>query len=141
VQIYVSVPLNSLEDIQLAANLAHARNVELMRRYGVPPLYESGVRYAREPRAPMAPPEERFDDPWVCMARGWGDCDDLAPWRSAEREVSEGLAPGVVYPVVVPTSTGAHVLVYDARDGSFEDPSRNLGMGAPWQNVGISSGL
>ena len=53
------------------------------RRRGVPipSLYESGVRYDREPWAGLF---EEFADITTVLDRGWGDCDDLCAWRVAE---------------------------------------------------------
>ena len=52
-----------------------------LRAHHVDPLYQSGVRYQQEP--PDGKPEEFAAIPMV-LSRGWGDCDDLAPWRVAE---------------------------------------------------------
>ena len=78
----------------------------LIRAGLVPPLYKSGVRYRPEPwpstcekcgakNAPHCNRCERcnsnklerveeFADALTVLGRGWGDCDDLAPWRAAE---------------------------------------------------------
>jgi len=87
----------------------------------IPRLYASGVRYAREPD----PSCEDFATTPVVLARGWGDCDDLAPWRAAELVVRDGIA---ARPELVSVRPGLwHVVV--RRDGGVEDPSRVLGMG------------
>ena len=46
-----------------------------------PKLYQSGVRYEREP---WAGEYEEFADCLTVLHRQWGDCDDLAAWRVAE---------------------------------------------------------
>lgn len=53
------------------------------RRRGaaIPPLYQSGVEYDREPWAGLF---EEFADITTVLERGWGDCDDLCAWRTAE---------------------------------------------------------
>lgn len=57
-----------------------------LRTHHVPLLYKSGVRYKEEPLGTI----EEFAAIPVCIERGWGDCDDLAPWRVAElREAGE----------------------------------------------------
>ena len=93
-----------------------------------PPHYESGVVYQEEPPGT----DEEFASLPVILARGWGDCDDLAPARCAElrnqghrahiriqwkRFVRPDGMPGKLYHIVVRRS-----------DGSIEDPSRILGM-------------
>ncbi len=47
----------------------------------LPSLYESGVRYEREPWPPGV---EEFADIVTILKRGWGDCDDLCAARVAE---------------------------------------------------------
>jgi len=88
---------------------------------GFPPLYESGVRYRREPRG-----SERWQTPSQTLARGEGDCEDLAAWRAAELRVSgEDLAARAV---VVRSGPRTWHAVVQRGDGSFEDPSAALGM-------------
>ncbi len=109
----------------------------------IPPLYRSGVRYQEEPSDWKL---EHFDTIPVLMGRGWGDCDDLAPWRAAELRYSRqdpkadimvkwkrNPATGKkLYHVVVRRS---NLMKADGRftfkdeRGIYEDPSRVLGMG------------
>lgn len=88
---------------------------------GIPPLYESGVVYRREP-----PGEERWSPPSAVLARGYGDCEDLASWRAAELRVT-GEDPGARARVVRSGPRTWHAIV-ERADGSIEDPSRVLGM-------------
>lgn len=131
--IAVTLPAETLGDVQTALNLAHARNLVMLRdrRHRIPALYASGVRWKREP-VPPAPlvRVEGFDDPVTCLRRGWGDCDDLAPWRSAELVIASGTGDDWRYiPVAIPTRAGAHVVVYDrAEQRVCDDPSVRLGM-------------
>lgn len=61
----------------------------------LPPLYESGVRYEREPWRKGL---EEFADILVILHRGWGDCDDLCAARVAElQEQGEEAADCRVY--------------------------------------------
>ena len=103
-----------------------------------PPLYESGVRYQREPGT-----EEWMDVPHIIEA-GWGDCEDLACWRVAElRKMGRHAGPYVRYR----TRDGVfhyHALVMHYRrvvkrgragvpvermvPDHVEDPSKRLGM-------------
>jgi hypothetical protein len=126
-----AVRCGSFTGINRALWLAHVRALEDLVAWQLPLLYESGVRWAPEPWAPrQGRPSgvEEFAPPTWIYARGWGDCDDVAPWRSAERVLYGGLPLDAVVPIALPSSTGVHVVVYDRRDGSIEDPSRLLGM-------------
>jgi hypothetical protein len=62
----------------------------------VPGLYASGVRFAQEPFQDG----EHFDLPWVCVQRGWLDCDDAAIWRNMElwREGEHRAGSRVIWP-------------------------------------------
>lgn len=127
-----AVRCGTFDGLNRALWIAHIRAMEDLLTHRLPPLYAAGVRWAREPWAPRAgelraAPEE-FAPPSLVAARGWGDCDDVAPWRSAERVLVGGLPLDAVVPVAVPSSTGVHVLVYDRLTGAMEDPSRVLGM-------------
>lgn len=121
---------------------------------GLPALYASNVVYRGEP---WAPEYECFDNCRVVLARGWGDCDDLAPYRAADLRVFGdkrlGIAPcrfaksgrcshgsfvasgsGEIMPccanVRIYCRPGSGVFHCETRlpDGSVEDPSRFLGM-------------
>lgn len=73
------------------------------RRAGkpIPPLYQSGVVYDREPWAGRF---EEFADLVTVLRRGWGDCDDLCAWRVAElQEQGESAADIRLYWRVMPT--------------------------------------
>jgi hypothetical protein len=110
-----------------------ATNMEMLAGGAFPPLYEAGVEYQREPRG--------SEDWRTCertMRLGVGDCEDLTGWRVAELRLAgeRGARPFVRRA----RGLGAggrgkrrgrrkwHVLV-ERADGSFEDPSRVLGMG------------
>lgn len=87
-----------------------------------PPLYQSGVRYQREPRG-----RERWQTVEETRRVGHGDCEDLVIARVAElREAGEAGAAPHVYRTARSTW---HTVVRRA-DGTIEDPSRVLGMGA-----------
>jgi hypothetical protein len=95
-----------------------------LRAHHVPPLYQSGVRYMQEPADGR--PEEFAAIP-VVLSRGWGDCDDLAPYRVAElQEAGEKAKIRITWRRVGKRRT-YHVLVRRG-DGRIEDPSRLLGM-------------
>lgn len=95
-----------------------AMNQALLARGGIPALYSSGVSYRQE-----------HPDVWstcdLVLARGFGDCEDLAAWRAAELRQAGENAIADVY------RTGHrrwHCIVR-RENGSIEDPSRRLGMG------------
>lgn len=91
----------------------------LLKLYGgtVPPLYESGVVYR-----PESPDEWESLD--ILLARGYGDCEDLAAWRAAELQQAGVQAFATVYNV---RANKWHAVVR-MPDGTTEDPSRRLGM-------------
>jgi hypothetical protein len=95
----------------------------------VPLIYQSGVRYKNEPKGQ---PFEEFAPIPTLLQRGWGDCDDLAPWRAAElRTRYREHATIRVQWKRVRTRRGKeklfHIVVRRAN-GAIEDPSRILGM-------------
>ena len=121
-------------------------NQAFLRTHNVPSLYKAGVRYGEEPpgdlvftAAGSGPVEknfskhingqvEEFADISTIIHRGWGDCDDLAPWRCAElREAGEKAKIRIQWKT---TKAGKlfHIVVRRA-DGTVEDPSAVLGMG------------
>ena len=126
---------------QLLETALHFNLLFLLQHPETPPLYRSGVLYRREPRQVV--PFERFAGIGEVLRQGWGDCDDLAPWRAAElnfrgigarpvlidashpayREVSKGPKVKRLWHVVVERalSPGSDEVVY-------EDPSARLGM-------------
>lgn len=94
----------------------------------VPPLYESGVRYKREPGT-----REWWQNVMDNIADKQGDCEDLATHRAAELRVG-GIIAGVPYParaVCIRTGRKTYHAIVEHPDGHFEDPSRALGMKAP----------
>ncbi len=106
-----------------------------LQRHCVKPLYRSGVRYKNEPNnivklGGVAKAQNRIEEfaaiPAV-IERGWGDCDDLAPWRVAElREAGEKAKIRITW---APTSRGTlYHIVVRREDNSIEDPSLLLGM-------------
>lgn len=96
-------------------------NQELIRRFGLPPLFRSGVRYEREP-----PGQEIWLIGDLLDIRGRGDCEDLAMRRAAElREAGEHSAKAVWKKI--PGRNLFHI-VTQRGDGTEEDTSRILGM-------------
>ena len=109
----------------------------LLKHPHTPPLYASGVRYRREPRAVL--PFEQFATIPDVLRQGWGDCDDLAPWRAAELNLRGiGARPVILdashprYRDVAGPGRLWHVVVARELPGEaepvIEDPSARLGM-------------
>lgn len=110
----------------------------------VPLLYSSGVRYAEESSFLKYPNGyyENFAAVPEILARGVGDCDDLAPWRCAELRKLGFTARIRIQWVKLKDGKMFHIVVrrygpvpdfnprYMVRDGDtvIEDPSRALGM-------------
>lgn len=108
-----------------------------LANHHVPRIYESGVRYKEEPsrhallsfQGSGKQRVEEFAAIPAILQRGWGDCDDLAPWRCAElRMQGEKAKLRVQWRRQANGSKLYHIVVRRA-DGSIEDPSRLLGMG------------
>ena len=87
------------------------------------PLYKSGVRYGRT---------QVWDTIPALYRRGYGDCKSLTAALIAQRELDGEKCKPVFRWISRPDDSGArdfHILVMH-EDGSFEDPSKILGMGA-----------
>ena len=123
------MPFKGQGDIDFALGLATVIALrELRANPWIPKLYKSGVRYQRDKcRAPGVDGAcERFLSPLQLLKEKVGDCDDIAPWRAAERILAgdrKARARSIRSPGV-----GFHVLVIRG-DGTREDPSKVLGMG------------
>lgn len=113
------------EDINVALAATTAIDVHLIRKYGLPKLYESGVRYRREVCLAKHIREtcERFLTAEKLLQERFGDCDDLAPYRAAELILSGVRARARA----VPSPAGWHCIV-KLPNGTIEDPSAKLGM-------------
>lgn len=110
------------DSLRALVRVVHDLNRQFLRHNPeTPALYRSGVVYQREPRIIR---EEFATIPQV-IAQGWGDCDDLAPWRSAELAEVHGVD---AWPDVVSVRPGLFHIIVRRADGRTEDPSRVLGM-------------
>lgn len=105
--------------------LTRADQLYLRENPATPALYASGVRYQREPEG-----EEVWQGIAETLVQRWGDCEDLATWRTAELRM-RGVRAN---PCFTSRVRADGVLVYHIMvkwpDGSIEDPSRKLGMGS-----------
>lgn len=88
---------------------------------GLPPLYESGVRYVQEEKGA----ERWMDIPRVLELKR-GDCEDLAGWRAAELTMA-----GVPSRPFVTFQVHGNEILFHVQVRTpygIEDPSRVLGM-------------
>lgn len=106
------------------ANVLHLEDPE--RSY--PALYESGVVYEEELHG-----YEEWQDIPTTLAKGVGDCEDLATYRCAELRAHAGIDAHPFLRWREVQEDGERSLRYHALvlwpDGRVEDPSRVLGMG------------
>jgi hypothetical protein len=93
------------------------------RRGGIelPPLYETGIVYRREPKGREW--WETAADALGLVADRSGDCEDLAAFRAAELRYYEDVDARVK---VIRTPRGSFHAVVEHPDGTIEDPSRVL---------------
>jgi len=113
-------------------------NESLLKTGSVPTAKEAikkhGIRWQPEP-----PGEEHFDHAGTVMARGHGDCDDLAPHHAASLRHT-GEDPGAKAIVYKSGPMRWHAVV-QRSDGTIDDPSRWAGMGQGVSGVGGYPGL
>lgn len=122
----ITAPAQGDRALQRLLTVVWALNRDYLRAVpDAPRLYQSGVRYQREPAADRGSIEEFATIP-VVAGRGWGDCDDLAPWRAAELCEREGVDARPQLVEVAPRRW--HVVVVDATGRVIDDPSARLGM-------------
>jgi hypothetical protein len=134
VKIRVTIPTEPDEQTLGVALEAATRYAQADIASGdIPPLERAiadGLRWRPEP-----PGEESFDPPSTVISRGWGDCDDLAPWLAAELRES-GQDPNA-RAIAVRSGPDTWHAVVESR-GEILDPSLWAGMpggtgqGAPW---------
>lgn len=111
-------------EILEALNLLLKLNRGELKRYKLPWLYKSGVRYRREPKIPGR--VENWQTFTQLIQSGEADCEDLAAARAAELQVKKGIK---AIPWLTKKGKVWHVMVR-YPDGRLEDPSRILGMRA-----------
>lgn len=138
-RINVAIPEANVKKPVLDAALeAVTRLNEELIKSGASPTFKEqlqgpGVRWKPEP-----PGAEHFDHAGIVAARGWGDCDDLAPWHAASLRV-KGVDPGAKAIVIKSGPSRWHAIV-ERSNGKFEDPSEAAGMGSG-NGMGISGGI
>src|SRR5262245_53396081 len=78
----------------------------------------TGIKWKPEP-----PGSEHFDHAGIVAHRGWGDCDDLAPWHAASLRVT-GEDKGA-NAIVVPSGPNRWHAVVRRSNGAIDDPSED----------------
>lgn len=133
-RINVAIPEPHVTAPVLDASLeAVTRLNEALLEQGQAPVFDPdspGVRWKPEP-----PGQEHFDHAAIVHGRGWGDCDDLAPWHAASLRVT-GEDPGARAVVRKSGPQRWHAVVRRS-DGSIDDPSLDAGMPGPGRRVGV----
>lgn len=92
------------------------------------PSFEEALQAGRVRWRPEPPGDEHFDLGKTVLRRGWGDCDDLAPWHAASLRTSGEDPEATAF--VRPSGPNRWHAVVRRSDGSVEDPSRAAGMGS-----------
>jgi hypothetical protein len=103
------------------------RTVSSLVRNGHAPPAAGQIKAGRVKWHPEPPGDEHFDLPSTIMGRGWGDCDDLAPWHAGSLRAA-GIDPGARAIVKKSGPQRWHAVVRRS-DGTIEDPSLHAGMG------------
>lgn len=98
-----------------------ATNRIYLSEMSAPPLYESGVLYKFQGKT------DDWQDIPRALATGLASCNTLGAWRVAELNASGCAATPYIQSENLPGFDMFHVIVR-WPDGTFEDPSRALGM-------------
>lgn len=138
-RINVAIPEANVKKPVLDAALeAVTRLNEELIKSGVSPTFKEQLQGPGVQWKPEPPGAEHFDHAGIVARRGWGDCDDLAPWHAASLRV-KGTDPGAKAIVVKSGPQRWHAIV-QRSNGKFEDPSEAAGMGSG-NGMGISGGI
>lgn len=100
--------------------------VPLLERGKIPAAH-TAIKQGRVRWRPEPPGDEHFDLAKTVLGRGWGDCDDLAPWTAATLRAS-GVDPEA-RAVVRKSGPNRWHAVVERSSGKVDDPSRWAGMG------------
>jgi hypothetical protein len=126
VDVKIAIPDRHVSEGVLNAGLEAVTRVnEALIKEGSAPTFSEaikrGVRWQPEP-----PGQESFDHALKVVGRGWGDCDDLAPYRAGSLRAS-GQDPNAKS-VVYKSGPGRWHAIVQRGNGVLEDPSRTAGM-------------
>ena len=105
-----------------ASTLANQHLLTMGEAPSIEDAIRAGVRWKPEPFSDG----EHFDLAPVAAARGWGDCDDLAPWLAADLRLRGDRGAKAFAKQTGPQRW--HALVRTG-DGEILDPSKWAGMG------------
>lgn len=120
------IPTDTMgEAIDAALEASAVSQVPLIATGKVPDIRDA-IRAGRVRWKPEPPGDEHFDDAKTVLKRGWGDCDDLAPWLAASLRAT-GEAPHA-QPYVYQSGPRRWHAVVDRGDGKTLDPSAWAGM-------------
>jgi hypothetical protein len=120
----IVVPWRDQTELGPALGALQDLNRFLLRRYPLPPLYRSGVRYKREERTASGDVREAWLTAPVAYERRVADCEDLAAWLAAEKNLAGDRG---AIATAKRSTLGYHIIVV-CGDGTIEDPSKMLGM-------------
>jgi len=139
-QLKIAVPdrLISPAILQAALETSTRANQAAIEEGKIPKVkaaIKKGVRWRPEPPGTG---EELALAP-VVLERGWGDCDDLAPWRAAELRAT-GEDPGARAVAMRSGPRRWHAVVRRSS-GEIEDPSRWAGMSSARHTLSGEIGL
>jgi len=124
----IAIPEEHVSPAVLNAGLeALTKLDEKLIREGHVPTFRQAVAAGKVKWAPEPPGDERFDHAGIVLGRGFGDCDDLAPYHCAGLRVT-GEDPGCRAVVKRSGPRRWHAIV-QRSDGSLQDPSKAAGMG------------
>ena len=134
-RVNVAVPEKDVSKPILNSMLEATTKVDeaLIRQREVP-LFRQAVNRVRW--KPEPPGDEHFDHAGIVLVRGWGDCDDLAPWHAASLRAT-GQDPNARAIVKRSGHRKWHAVV-ERGNGRIEDPSREAGMG---RNRGVNGAV
>lgn len=125
-RVNVAIPETHVSAPVLDAALeAVTRLNEALIKSGAAPTFKEALPHVRW--KPEPPGAEHFDNAAIVSARGWGDCDDLAPHHAASLRLS-GEDPGAKA-IVVPSGPQRWHAVVKRSNGTIDDPSIAAGMG------------
>lgn len=110
--------LRAMIDMLVVCNLAYLKECE-RHNYIVPALYDSGVRYARTVWWEPIP---------ALYGRSWGDCKSLTGAMVAQLQMKNIPTIPVFRWLERPNGIKDYHILVERADGTFEDPSKVLGM-------------
>jgi hypothetical protein len=126
VRIRLAIPDGAVDDRTIGAALeaATVANSGLAARGQLPDMLKALQRKAFRWQPERFADGEHFDLAPTVLSRGWGDCDDLAPWLAAQLRATGQDAKAIAYK----SGPGRWHAVVELADGKILDPSQWAGM-------------